>query len=918
VLGIFVSGLRWQDVGVRGGNSAIDWCEEACYLGKKRKRTGREDRMDTRYDPGKAEGKWYDFWLQKDYFTPRPAGGKPFVIVMPPPNITGPLTMGHVLNMSLQDVLVRWNMLNGRETLWLPGKDHAGIATQNAVERRLAREKLTRHDLGREEFVKRVWEWKEVMSAKITEQIRHLGCACDWTRERFTVDEGLAKAVRAAFVTLYDEGLIYRGEYVVNACPRCLTTLADEEVEREDKAGKLYYIRYPLEEGGHITVATTRPETMLGDVAVAVNPGDPRYKASIGRHLTLPIVGRRMPVIADEFVDPEFGTGAVKVTPAHDADDYEMGKRHGLPSVVIMDRTGTMSADAGEYEGLDRFEARKRIVERLEKDGSLEKTTDYALSVGRCYRCEALVEPLLSTQYFVKMKTLAEPALDAVRQGRIRLHPDRWTKVYFNWMENIRDWCISRQLWWGHRIPVWYCTACDAAVSALEDPQECPSCGGPVRQEEDVLDTWFSSWLWPFSTLGWPEDTEDLKRYYPTSVLVTAPDIIFFWVARMIMAGFHFMGDIPFADVYLHGLIRDERGRKMSKSLGNSPDPSDLIRKYGADALRFTTVSLTPKGSDILFGERQVEVGRNFANKVWNAARLVKSASKGVEPGEVAGAESDLSDRWILSRTAAATGNTARYIENFELNQGARAVYDFIWHELCDWYLEMAKERLYSEDLEVKARVAGVALKALRQSLRLLHPFMPFLTEELWSGLELGEGSILDATGETEGGFPVDADAESAMALMMGIVEAVRNVRGEMGVHPSRKVEIRLRMPEGSEAERVLASTESYIKKLAKVSVVAYGPPPEDEGPVATGIVGDVEVRVPLGGVIDIDVEKTRLDKEIDRLGRLLSKSAAKVENPEFGSKAPPEVVASEKEKIERYRESLAKLKKNLSILLGS
>jgi valyl-tRNA synthetase len=704
--------------------------------------------METRYDPSEAEGKWYDFWLEKGYFTPHHGTGKPFVIVMPPPNITGPLTMGHVLNMSLQDVLVRWHMLAGSETLWLPGKDHAGIATQNAVERRLAEEGLTRHDLGREEFTKRVWEWKEVMSARITEQIRRLGCACDWTRERFTVDEGLARAVRTAFVTLYNKGLIYRGEYVINSCPRCLTTLADEEVEREDNPGKLYYISYPFEDGGSLTVATTRPETMLGDVAVAVNPGDERYRARVGKTLILPLVGRKMPVIADEFVDPEFGTGAVKVTPAHDADDYEMGRRHNLSPVVIMDRTGKMTAEAGEFEGLDRFEARKRVVESLESQGYLERVTDYSHAVGRCYRCSTMVEPLLSTQYFVKMKPLAEPAIQAVRRSEIRLHPDRWTKVYYNWMENIRDWCISRQLWWGHRIPVWYCTECNEALSALEDPDRCPSCGGPVRQEEDVLDTWFSSWLWPFSTLGWPDATGDLKRYYPTSVLVTGPDIIFFWVARMIMAGLYFMGDIPFADVQLHGLIRDEQGRKMSKSLGNSPDPLDLISKYGADALRFTTVSLTPKGSDILFGERQVEVGRNFANKVWNAARLIRSASEGVRPCKPDGAPEELADRWILSRTGSVSGQVASFIGAFEPNQAAKVVYDFIWHEFCDWYLEMAKERLYSEDPGTRRNVASVALTTLGRLLRLLHPFMPFLTEEIWNVLGLGDGR----TGRLPGG----------------------------------------------------------------------------------------------------------------------------------------------------------------------
>jgi valyl-tRNA synthetase len=873
--------------------------------------------MDTRYDPNKAEEKWYDFWRDQGYFTPRPKAGKPFVIVMPPPNITGPLTMGHVLNMSLQDVLIRWHLVNGRETLWLPGKDHAGIATQNAVERRLALEKLTRHDLGRDEFVKRVWAWKEKMSAKITEQISHLGCACDWTRERFTVDEGLARAVRTAFVTLYKKGLIYRGEYVINSCPRCLTTLADEEVEREDSAGKLYYIRYPFEDEGHITVATTRPETMLGDVAVAVNPKDERYRPKLGKTLILPIVGRRMPLIQDDFVDPEFGTGAVKVTPAHDADDYEMGRRHSLPTVVIMDKTGTMNENAGEFQGLDRFEARKRVVDRLEKDGFVEKVVDYQYSVGKCYRCSTMVEPLLSTQYFVKMKPLAEPALAVVRDGRIGLHPDRWTKVYFNWMEGIRDWCISRQLWWGHRIPVWYCEGCGEAVSEIEDPEVCPACGGTLRQEEDVLDTWFSSWLWPFSTLGWPEETGDLERYYPTSVLVTGPDIIFFWVARMIMAGLYFMGEIPFGDVYFHGLIRDEIGRKMSKSLGNSPDPSDLIAKYGADALRFTTVSLTPKGSDILFGERQVEVGRNFANKVWNAARLLNSATEGVGRSDLTGPYDDLADRWIISRTGAAAELIRKYIENFESNQAAKAVYDFIWHEFCDWYLEMAKERLYSEDPDGRSRAAGVALKTLSQSLKLLHPFMPFLTEEIWEVLGLGEGSILDAPPGGGEDFPRDRAAEAVMASLMGVVDTVRNIRGEMGVHPSQEVHLYLRFSGDEGVREAVLGAGSYIRKLGGISRIDEGAAPENEGPVATGVVGRTEIWVPLGDVIDVDVEKTRLTKEIDRIEHLLKRSTARVENPEFNRKAPPEVVAREKDKIDQLTENMAKLKKNLSVLLG-
>jgi valyl-tRNA synthetase len=870
--------------------------------------------METRYDPKNAEGRWYARWLEKGLFTPEARGGEPFVIVMPPPNITGMLTIGHVLNLSLQDVLIRWHMLSGRESLWLPGKDHAGIATQNAVERQLAEEGQTRHSLGRERFTERVWEWKGQMNDKITEQIDHLGCACDWTRERFTMDDQLSLAVRTAFVTLFKQGLIYRGEYVVNSCPRCLTTLADEEVEREDVAGKLYYVRYPFEDGGHISVATTRPETMLGDMAVAVNPGDDRYKPVWEKTVVLPIMGRRIPIIKDEFVDPEFGTGAVKVTPAHDADDFLMGRRHGLEPVVVIDQKGTMTGNAGDFKGLDRYEARRRIVERLEKEGLLEKTTDYTYSLGKCYRCSTPVEPYMSTQYFIKMKPLSSPAIDVVKQGRIKFHPERWTKVYFNWMDNIRDWCISRQLWWGHRIPVWYCDRCDEMISEMEDPTQCPSCGGGLRREDDVLDTWFSSWLWPISTLGWPRDTEDLRRYYPTSVLVTGPDIIFFWVARMIMAGLHFKGDIPFRDVYLHGLIRDEFGRKMSKSLGNSPDPSELISKYGADALRFTIISLTPRGSDILFADRQVETGRNFANKVWNAARLVRAATEGVEIKEPDPDRLELSDRWILSRTAEATKRVAGHIEGFELNQAAKSVYEFVWHELCDWYLEIAKERFYADDAAMKEQAGAVATKVLGQALKLLHPIMPFLTEEIWNVLALGGGSILEQE-LSEEDFALDREAETTMDALIGVVEVVRNIRGEMGVHPSADVPVYLDFSGNCDVRAGVMEAAPHMKKLARVSVIAEGKPVDSEGPVATGIVKGIEVRVPLGEVIDVEVERARLTKELDRIEGLLKKARSRVENGEFVDKAPPEVVVRERERIEQLAETASKLRGNLSVL---
>jgi valyl-tRNA synthetase len=874
--------------------------------------------METRYDPRSTEKKWYSVWLEKGLFKPKPGEAGPFVIVMPPPNITGMLTIGHVLNMAVQDVLIRWHMLKGEEYLWLPGKDHAGIATQNTVERQLAEEGLTRFDLGREAFTKRVWKWKDQMNAKITDQISDLGCACDWDRERFTMDDQLSLAVRTAFVTLFKQGLIYRGEYVTNSCPRCLTTLADDEVEREDIAGKLYWVRYPSEDGGHISVATTRPETMLGDVAVAVNPGDERYKASWAKTLVLPIMNRRIPVIRDDFVDPEFGTGAVKVTPAHDADDFGMGERHGLKPIVVIDKQGVMTENAGDFAGLDRFEARKRVVERLEQEGFLEKITDYSYSLGKCYRCSTVVEPFMSKQFFVAMQKLAGPATEVVTEGRIRFHPDRWTKVYFNWMEGIRDWCISRQLWWGHRIPVWYCDKCDAMISELEDPTACPSCGGAVKQEEDVLDTWFSSWLWPISTLGWPRETADLEHFYPTSVLVTGPDIIFFWVARMIMAGLHFKGDIPFEDVYLHGLIRDEFGRKMSKSLGNSPDPSDLIAKYGADALRFTMVSLTPRGGDILFAERQVEMGRNFANKVWNAARLVKSAADGVEAGDVHGAPDDLCDRWIISRTGEATRRITAFNDGFELNQAAKAIYDFIWHEFCDWYLEIAKERFYADDPGTKGGAVATARRVLSQGLLLLHPVMPFVTEEIWSELKLGPGSIMEARLVPPERFQRDEAAEDVMTSLTGVVETVRNIRGEMGIHPSAEVPVFLDFPGDGEQREGVLGAESYIRKLGRVSEVAAGKPPRREGPVATGITQGIEVSVPLGDVIDVEVEKSRLTKELERVEALLEKSRARAGNEEFVSKAPAEVVAKEQERIEHLSETAAKLRKNLEVLLGT
>lgn len=868
--------------------------------------------MESIYDPKQAEKRWYATWLERNLFTPKRSQGIPFVIVMPPPNITGMLTMGHVLNLSLQDTLIRWNMLQGRECLWLPGKDHAGIATQNAVERQIAAQGKSRHDLGRERFISLVWEWKDKMDRKITEQIMMLGCACDWSRERFTMDEDLSLAVKTAFVRLYNEGLIYRGEYVINSCPRCLTTLADEEVEREEINGELYYIKYPLLDSGYVSVATTRPETMLGDVAVAVNPVDTRYKHLISKTLLLPIVNRRIPIIADEFVDPEFGTGAVKVTPAHDVDDFEMAKRHDLGRVVVIEQDGKMNQNAGKFAGLDRFEARRQIVDLLKSQGLIEKIEPYTYSIGKCYRCSTIVEPYLSKQFFVRMKPLAEPAIEVVESGRIRFHPERWTKVYFNWLENIRDWCISRQLWWGHRIPVWYCQSCNAEISSVEEPSKCPDCGGRLDQEQDVLDTWFSSWLWPISTLGWPKETEDLKRYYPTSVLVTGFDIIFFWVARMIMAGLHFRGEVPFRDVYIHGLIRDELGRKMSKSLGNSPDPSDLIESYGADALRFAVVSLTPRGSDLLFSEKSIEMGRNFANKVWNAARLVKP-HVGLSTQSIEG-DLEVADRWILSRTAEASQRVAEYIDSFELNQAAKTIYDFIWHELCDWYLELAKERFYGEDLIQRKTAATVAKKVLRQALRLLHPFMPFLTEEIWSNLNFGMGTILESSSGDQTDFVRDLDAELKIEGVMAIVEAVRNIRGEMGIHPGKAIGIYLLFPD-NETEGSIMGCQGYIQRLGKISSIIVGKPSPSESPFATAVVKGIEISVPLAGLIDIEVEKKRIAKEIQRVQSLLERSQSKLSDQSFLEKAPRDVIEKERGKIDIYRKSLEKLEASLRML---
>ncbi len=743
------------------------------------------------YDFRGIEEKWYRFWEERGYFKPKLDERPKFCIVIPPPNVTGSLHIGHALNNTLQDILVRYKRMDGYDVLWVPGTDHAGIATQNVVERELAREGKTRHDLGREAFLQRVWEWKERFGNRIIEQLKRLGASCDWSRLRFTMDEGLSRAVREVFVRLWEEGLIYRGDYIINWCPRCHTALADIEVEHKPTSGHLWYIHYPLSDGSRgVVVATTRPETMLGDTAVAVNPEDERYRNLIGKTLRLPLIGREIPIIADKTVDPEFGTGAVKVTPAHDFADFEMAQRHNLPLVKIMDENGRMTAEAGPYAGLDRFEARKRVVADLEAQGLLEKVEDYEVMLGHCYRCDCVVEPLLSKQWFIKMKPLAQPAIAAVENGFIRLVPENWNNLYFDWMYKIRDWCISRQIWWGHRIPAWTCKSCGRILVLREDPENCPECGSSeLRQEEDVLDTWFSSALWPFSTLGWPEKTEDLRAFYPTSVLVTSFDILFFWVARMIMMGLHFMGEVPFRTVYIHALVRDEKGQKMSKSRGNVIDPVVMIEKYGADALRFTLAALAAQGRDIKLSESRIEGFKHFVNKIWNATRFVLLNLKDYEPVDLSPEALPLPSRWILSRLQRTIETVRDRLEAYEFDQAALTLYHFFWHEFCDWYVEASKLYLREEDSRRK-ETQNVLLRVLDASLRLLHPFMPFVTEELWQALPgTGEALMVASYPRVDPRF-LSPESEKAMQLLQEVIVAVRNIRADYRLHPTQRIPV--------------------------------------------------------------------------------------------------------------------------------
>jgi len=865
------------------------------------------------YSPQEVEKKWYQYWEQNGFFHTKPDERKPFSIVMPPPNVTGQLHMGHALDNTMQDILTRYKRMRGYNTLWLPGTDHAGIATQAKVEEELRKEGVTKEDLGREKFLERVWAWKQKYGHRITEQLRTLGASCDWERERFTLDEGCSDAVKEVFLRLYEKGLIYRDYYITNWCPHCKTTISDIEVEHEEKDGKLYHIKYPLEDqSGYITVATTRPETMLGDTAVAVHPEDERYRDLVGKKVILPLVDRLIPIVADEYVDKEFGTGAVKITPAHDPNDFEVGLRHKLPQVVVMDDNAVMNENAGRYQGLDRYTARKKIVEDLKALGLLLKEEDIKHAVGHCYRCDTVIEPRLSKQWFVKMKPLAEPAIEAALKGDVKFVPERFTKIYLNWLYNIRDWCISRQLWWGHRIPVWYCEECGEVIPSRDEVQSCPKCQSTkVYQDPDVLDTWFSSALWPFSTLGWPNNTEELKYYYPTSVLVTGRDIIFFWVARMLFMGLEFMQEVPFKEVLIHGLVLDAQGRKMSKSLGNGVDPVEVIESHGADSLRFMLITGNTPGNDLRFHFERLEGARNFANKLWNASRFVLMNLEGFKPRGINKEDLILADRWILARLNSVIEKVTANLEQYELGEAARELYEFIWDEFCDWYVELTKPRLYGK-MPGGDTAREVLYRVLKTTLELLHPFMPFITEEIWQKLpHEGQTIMLAPWPEVNAEYNNPA-AVKDMTDLMEVVREIRRLRAEVNVPPSKRGEVILVWAE--ESLRDLLSQNSWV-----ISALAQSEPrivAEINAPsgALTGVAANVTIYLPLKDLIDLEKEKERLNKELKKVLAEIERLSQKLNNPGFLAKAPAEVVAKEQEKLAGYQKEQEVLEKRIGM----
>lgn len=871
------------------------------------------------YDPASVEKKWYEFWEKNRYFHAEPEPGKkPFSIVIPPPNITGKLHMGHALDNTLQDILIRWHRMMGDNTLWMPGYDHAGLATQIKVEEVLKKEEgKTRFDLGREEFVKRVWAWKEEYGDRIINQLKCLGISCDWERKRFTMDEGCSRAVRETFVSLFEKGLIYKGTRITNWCVNCHTALSDIEVEHEDTPGHLWYVRYPVvgEEDTYLTIATTRPETIPGDTAVAVNPEDERYAKLIGKTLRLPILNREIPVIADSYVDTKFGTGAVKITPSHDPNDYEMGLRHNLPEIVVIGKDGVMTEEAGPFAGLERYECRKQIVARLKEEGYLVKIEEHSHAVGHCQRCHNIVEPLVSTQWFVKMQPLVKAAVDCVTDGRTQFVPERFTKNYTGWMENIHDWCISRQIWWGHRIPVWYCDDCGEMSASRTDLEKCPKCGSThIHQDEDALDTWFSSALWPFSTMGWPDNTELLKQFYPTSVLVTGYDIIFFWVARMLIMGMEFMKEIPFEKVFIHGLVRDSQGRKMSKSLGNGIDPLEVIEKYGADTLRFMLITGNTPGNDMRFYWERVEGTRNFANKIWNASRFALMNMEGYDK-DAELAPYTLADKWILSRLQDTVKDVTGLLERFELGEAGRAIYDFIWSEVCDWYIEIAKPRLYNKEAAAeRATAQHVLATVLVSAMKLLHPYMPFITEEIYQCLPHEAESIMISKWPVADESLVDPEAERGMNAIMDSIKAIRNMRAEVNANPGKKIPAIMLVSE--DLREVVANNDSYIKLLGSIDNLELRPlngekPENAMAAVVTGI----EVYLPLAGLIDVEKETQRLSKELAAMEKDLQRAGGKLNNAGFLAKAPEDVIAKERAKYEELSGKIEAVKKRMAYL---
>jgi valyl-tRNA synthetase len=871
------------------------------------------------YEPKQVEDRLYKEWMEKGYFHAEvDRNKKPFTIVIPPPNITGQLHMGHALDNTLQDILIRWKRMQGFCALWLPGTDHASIATEAKIVEAMAKEGLTKEMIGREKFLERAWDWKKHYGGRIVEQLKKLGSSCDWERERFTMDEGLSRAVKEVFIRLYKKGLIYRGERIINWCPKCSTSISDAEVEYEEQQGNFWHIKYPVKDSDeYIIIATTRPETMLGDTAVAVHPEDERYKHLVGKMVVLPLVNREIPIIADEYVEKDFGTGAVKITPSHDPNDFEVGLRHNLPQIRVMNDDATMNENAGQYQGMDRYEARKQIVKDLESQGLLVKIEEHTHNVGTCYRCSTVIEPLISKQWFVKMKPLAEPAIEIVKNGTISFVPERFSKIYFNWMENIQDWCISRQLWWGHRIPAYYCQECGYMTVDYDMPDVCPKCGSQrIEQDPDTLDTWFSSALWPFSTLGWPDETEDLKYFYPTDVLVTGYDIIFFWVARMIFSGVEHMGKEPFKYVFIHGIVRDSLGRKMSKSLGNGIDPLEIIDKYGTDALRFALTIGNSPGNDLRFSDEKLESSRNFANKIWNASRFVlMNFDENVDFSKVDEGKFALPDKWIMSRVNTLVKEVTENLDKFELGIALQKIYEFIWDEFCDWYIELVKPRLYDREMEGRLEAQYVLNYVLGTAMKLLHPFMPFITEEIYRHLINDDESIMISPWPEyieKYNFPGE---EKKMRMVMDAIRSIRNIRAEMNVPISRKAKV-IFVAADSENRSILAEGRSFFERLAGVSEISVQTGKEGiPADAVTSIIEGAEIYIPLDDLIDIEKEIERLEKEKAGLEKELERVNGKLSNEGFIAKAPAKVVEEERAKKVKYQEMYDKVVERLNAL---